>query len=479
MRDVARRFPGPSSGSLPPARRVTVGRVVTGAAKLSEVTATYRLQPETEGPERRLVVLERDTIQRFSTERILRRADYWVFVTDDPAAAVRVAAVSAIDLVLVDLGIGLLEAVPASARRRGDIGFSGVPPSLGEGYAILRPLHLDPQAHLPIVTLRLGAGHEEPVPPCRFAIVGLLPRPWSASGLVDGLEEGFLELIGREAAIERDAPDREGPAARGRGLRTLTRARPFDGTPLALRTALVVDPDEAQRRALADCLVRHDFTVHEAASGEAALRLAVARRPWLILTETRLADESGVAFCRQVRAHSLLRRTPVVFLSDEDDCESRHQALRAGADDYLVKPAPSRELLVRLELVLKRFSGDDATSEKPGAGLRGAVELMGAPAVLQICNLNQLTGVLVARRGSQSLRIAFRRGQVVSATGPDRRGAEVVYDFIGWPQGQFEFDRDAVAEGQPMDEDFNALLLEGCRCLDERRRGRPSDLAQV
>ena len=102
---------------------------------------------------------------------------------------------------------------------------------------------------------------------------------------------------------------------------------------------------------------------------------------------------------------------------------------------------------------------------------------MGAPAVLQICHLNLLTGVLVARRGSQSVRIAFRHGQVVSATGPDHEGAAVVYDFIGWPNGQFEFDRGALAEGTPMESDFTALLLEGCRRLDERHRGRPVEAA--
>ena len=100
---------------------------------------------------------------------------------------------------------------------------------------------------------------------------------------------------------------------------------------------------------------------------------------------------------------------------------------------------------------------------------------MGAPAVLQICHLNQLTGVLVARRGSHSVRIAFRHGQIVSATGPDHEGPLVVYDFIGWPNGQFEFDRGALVEGTiRWRADFNALLLEGCRRLDERRRGRPA-----
>jgi DNA-binding response OmpR family regulator len=438
---------------------------------LSEVKAT---QPPTRAghlPERRVVVLERDTIHRFSTERILRREDYWVFVTEEPAAAMRVAAVSAIDLVLVDLGLGVLLPVPPSERRRGDSDFDSLPPALAEGYAILRPLHLDPKAHVPIVTLRLKAPSEETVPPCRFAVVGLLPKDASASGLVEGLGEVFADARSREV-IGAARPD---DAGRARGA---SPSRPFESTPAPLRTALVADPDAAARRALVDALVRHGFTVYEAGGGQDALRVAVARRPWLVVTEVQLADEGGLQFCRRVRSHSLLRRTPVVFLSERDDCEIRHQALTAGADDYLVKPAPSREHLVRLELVLRRFTAD-GPGTGPGAGLRGAIELMGAPAVLQICNLSQLTGVLVARRGSESLRIAFRRGQIVSATGPDHRGAAVVYDFIAWPQGQFEFDRGAHDEGEPMSQDFNALLLEACRRLDERRRGKPPEALQI
>jgi DNA-binding response OmpR family regulator len=436
---------------------------------LSEVSTSYPRRHEAPREERRLVVLERDTVQRFSTESALRRADYWLFVTENVSAAVRVAAVSAIDLVLVDLGLGLVEAVPAAARRRGDVGVGSLP-SLGEGYAILRPLNVDPQANLPIVTLKLPVRGEDAVPPCRFALVGLLPRPWGANPHADGVEERFLELIDRVTTPAPAASETE-KAPTKRGLRTPTRSRPFESTPHALRSALVVDPDHTERRAVADCLLRHDFTVHEATNAEAALRLAVARRPWLIITEAELADASGLEFCELVRSHSLLCRTPLVFLSEQDDCDTRHQALKAGADDYLVKPAPSREMLVRLELILKRFASEPGNGEEPGGGLRGAIELMGAPAVLQICNLNQLTGVLLARRGSQSLRIGFRHGQIVSATGPDKRGADAVFDFIGWPQGQFEFDRDAVvAEAMPIREDFNALLLEGCRRLDESRR---------
>jgi DNA-binding response OmpR family regulator len=415
---------------------------------------------------RRVVVLETDTVNRSSTERILRREDYWVFVTEDAAAAARVASVSAIDLVLVDLGLGLLEAVPQWQRRRGDTALPGLLPSLTEGYAVLRPLHVDPAtARFPVVTLRTDDRPSEPPAACRFAVVELLPRPWKTDGLLEGLDNVYRHVI-------RQAPPKEGPETAA----WPEARRPFEATPVALRTALVVDPDDSDRRAVVEDLVRHGFSVLEASTGADALRLAVARRPWLVITELVLPDESGLALCRQMRGHSLLRRTPVVFISRQDDCDARYQALKAGADDYLAKPGPSRELLIRLELLLKRFAEIEPRNE-PGSGLRGAVELVGAPAVLQICHLNQLTGVLVARRGSRSVRIAFRQGQVVSATGPDHEGSMVVYDFIGWPNGEFEFDRGALAEGAPMDGDFTALLLEGCRRLDERHRGRRAEEA--
>jgi len=421
---------------------------------------------------RRVVLLESDTISRFSTERVLRREDYWLFVTDDPAAAVRVASVSAIDLVLVDLALGRLEPVPQWRRRRGDVAFRGVPPSLTDGYAVLRPLHIDPaSARHPVVVLKVDDPGVEPPPLCRFAVVQFLPRPWKAGGLLEGLNAIFRDAVRPAEAVRprvetRPSAPREDPAGPPADA-----TKAFETTPAALRTALVADPDDAERRALVEDLAAHGFSVLEATTGEEALRLAVARRPWLVLTELLLADESGLALCRKIRRHSLLRRTPVVFVSARDDCDTRYLALKAGADDYVAKPAPSRELRIRLELLLKRFAEIELGNE-PGASLRGAVELVGAPAVLQICHLNALTGVLIARRGSQSVRIAFRHGQIVGATGPDHEGPLVVYDFIGWPHGQFEFDRGALVEGTSVDAEFNALLLEGCRRLDERRRGR-------
>jgi DNA-binding response OmpR family regulator len=411
-------------------------------------------------PERRVVVLEADTVQRASTERLLRREDFWVVVSSDPGAVLRMAAVSATDVILVELSQELLEPVPRWQRRRGDVVFRGVPTGLKDGYAVLRPLALDPTcARFPVVTLQHDPDAGEPLSAGRFAVVDYVPSPARASGLIESLATVFRDVV--TPAVLRDSE--AAPSA--------AEPRPFSTTPPALRSALVVDPDPTERRLVADCLLRHGFSVHQAGTSAEALRLAVARRPWLVITEVGLPDESGVVLCGRMRAHSLLRRTPVVFLSNRDDCDTRHEAVKAGADEFLPKPAPSREMLIRLELLLKRFGEIESGAEK-GSSLRGAIELVGAPAVLQICHLNGLTGVLVARRGSVTVRVGFRQGEIVSAIGPDHQGKAVIYDFVGWPQGQFEFDRGAAIDGAALEADFNALLLEGCRLLDERRRGR-------
>jgi len=168
---------------------------------------------------RRVVVLEADTINRFSTERILRREDYWVFLTEDPAAAARVASVSAVDLVLVDLGLDRLESIPQWQRRRGDATFHGIPPSLTDGYAVLRPLHLDPAAaRFPVVTLKLNETSAETPAQCRFAVVEFLPRPWKASGLLEGLDAVFRDVVVPPAPPAAPSVRVAGPAAAAGGL---------------------------------------------------------------------------------------------------------------------------------------------------------------------------------------------------------------------------------------------------------------------
>jgi DNA-binding response OmpR family regulator len=242
----------------------------------------------------------------------------------------------------------------------------------------------------------------------------------------------------------------------------------FDEIPEVLRRVLIVDDNAVFRGFLRGLLEGQGFTVHEAENGQTGLVLALEKRPWLILTDIRMPGDDGFEFCRKVRSHSLIRQTPLLFLSGWDDYKARYQGLELGADDFVSKETPVRELLIRIQLTLKRYMALGRRGR--GTGMEGQIEVIGAPGVLQMCHLTRLTGVLVAEDGTRRMTIRFREGEIVGASGDGLEGANAVYAFLAWEAGSFRF-----APGDERGErigpmSFAELVLEGCRRLDEARR---------
>jgi DNA-binding response OmpR family regulator len=448
---------------------------------------------------RSVLLLDPDPATRARTEAALRDEEYWVFGTADAKTAARLINVQAADVILVDLGMGALEVVPRWERRRSDVPPTDAPPPT-DAYAVLRGLQVDATAaRYPMVIFKDDSHDGDRTPPRRFGIVEFLPKG-DTSSVLTGLDSVFRNLVlpartveapDSEDPLEALEPEDSSPLARPRGEvlpfpepaagrspfhepPPLAANLPFDSLPRALRQALLVDPDAAYRRFLKNALVVHGFTVHEASTSEEALRIATARRPWLILTEVNLPDENGFELCRRVRAHSLLAHTPLAFLSDWDDYEKRYYGMKLGADDYFTKPIPARELLIRVQLILKRYS-DIRTRTRNGSGLEGGIELIGAPGVLQMCHISQLTGVFTARAGTRMAQIRFRDGEVISAHCDGFQADEAIYAFISWPKGQFAFLPGSAGEGLRLTDSFDQLLLEGCRRLDESRRDPASN----
>jgi DNA-binding response OmpR family regulator len=448
---------------------------------------------------RSVLLLDPDPATRARTEAALRDEEYWVFGTADAKTAARLINVQAADVIMVDLGMGALEVVPRWERRRSDVPPTDAPPAT-DSYAVLRGLQVDATAaRYPMVIFKDDSHDGDRTPPRRFGIVEFLPKG-DTSSVLTGLDSVFRNLVlpartleapDPENPLESLEPEDSSPLSRPRGevlpfpepsagrspfheAPPLAANLPFDSLPRALRQALLVDPDAAYRRFLKNALVVHGFTVHEASTSEEALRIATARRPWLILTEVNLPDENGFELCRRVRAHSLLAHTPLAFLSDWDDYEKRYYGMKLGADDYFTKPIPARELLIRVQLILKRYS-DIRTRTRNGSGLEGGIELIGAPGVLQMCHISQLTGVFTARAGTRMAQIRFRDGEVISAHCDGFQADEAIYAFISWPKGQFAFLPGSAGEGLRLTDSFDQLLLEGCRRLDESRRDPASN----
>ncbi len=121
-------------------------------------------------------------------------------------------------------------------------------------------------------------------------------------------------------------------------------------------TVLITDDDDAYRMLLGATLEGAGYRVEEAASGRELEAKLAQRQPDLLLLDLNLPDEHGLALLRRVRARSTL---PVIVLSIQAEGADRVAGLELGADDYISKAWPPRELLARVSAVLRRAQQRD------------------------------------------------------------------------------------------------------------------------
>ena len=115
---------------------------------------------------------------------------------------------------------------------------------------------------------------------------------------------------------------------------------------------LVVDDDASIRRMLDRTLAAEGHLVEVAADGGEALAAVERSTPDLVVLDVRMPGVDGLAVCRRLRAKGL--STPVLMLTARDAVSDRVAGLDAGADDYLVKPFATEELLARVRALLRR-----------------------------------------------------------------------------------------------------------------------------
>lgn len=114
---------------------------------------------------------------------------------------------------------------------------------------------------------------------------------------------------------------------------------------------LVIDDDEKLNQLLIDYLSRFGFTVTAHTHPQKGLDAIKSLRPELIILDIMLPDLDGFEVCRQIRQdHSI----PIIMLTARGDVTDRIVGLELGADDYLPKPFEPRELVARIQSILRR-----------------------------------------------------------------------------------------------------------------------------
>lgn len=118
---------------------------------------------------------------------------------------------------------------------------------------------------------------------------------------------------------------------------------------------LIVDDDENIAELISLYLVKECFATEIAYNGKDALRLSKTYNPHLILLDIMLPDIDGYEVCTEIRK---TRNTPIIMLSAKGEVFDKVLGLKIGADDYMIKPFDSNELVARVKAVLRRTTID-------------------------------------------------------------------------------------------------------------------------
>lgn len=125
---------------------------------------------------------------------------------------------------------------------------------------------------------------------------------------------------------------------------------------------LIADDDELLRRMLGAYLEDEGYLVHQAADGQQALEAAPGFAPDLVLLDVTMPELDGLEVARRLRAECSMANgnLRILMLSGLVGDAARSAGLGAGADEYLTKPLRPRELLRRIQALLREAEGSDA-----------------------------------------------------------------------------------------------------------------------
>ncbi|MCE1228508.1 MAG: response regulator transcription factor [Firmicutes bacterium] len=124
-----------------------------------------------------------------------------------------------------------------------------------------------------------------------------------------------------------------------------------------MKRILVIEDEKDLQQILAYNLRKEGYEVLQAMDGLTGLSTAKARKPDLILLDLMLPDLQGTEVCRELKADGTTRDIPVLMLTAKGEEIDRVLGFELGAEDYVVKPFSVRELLLRIQAILRRTQG--------------------------------------------------------------------------------------------------------------------------
>ena len=187
---------------------------------------------------------------------------------------------------------------------------------------------------------------------------------------------------------------------------------------------LIVDDDERIRTLLQKFLMRHGFLVTSARDAAHARRILAGLDFDLIVLDVMMPGEDGLSLTRSMREDM---QTPILLLTAKGETGNRIEGLEAGADDYLAKPFEPKELLLRINAILRRMPDTRVADTAPKVLSMGPIRYdiergelwQGDDLVRLTATEIQLMRIFAAQPGA-----ALSRSKLVEELGRDRGQAQ-------------------------------------------------------
>lgn len=240
---------------------------------------------------------------------------------------------------------------------------------------------------------------------------------------------------------------------------------------MSSQTILVIDGDSKNLQILKESLEGADFQVITANNGNDAWASIQSERIDLIVSEVDIPGIDGFQFLEKLQKDPTGAAIPLVFLTNRRNLEDRIRSLRSGVKDYMIKPLHVKEVIARLQMILRRIERMKTEDTDFARKEVGRLEEQSVEHLIEKFGTERKTGVLtVYDEDSHSGEIYFRDGAVVNARLGNFRAEKAVYQMLPWKQGHFVMMMQDVNVKEEITVSNLGLLLQGFKRLQDREK---------
>lgn len=256
---------------------------------------------------------------------------------------------------------------------------------------------------------------------------------------------------------------------------------------MAVTRLLIVDPDEAECRSLAQALGARGYEVVTALNVEEGLARTTSALPHAIILDASLPKIRLSSLVQKIRARAERVLIPLIFLGLRENLEDQIRGFKLASDDVLTRPVSPDDVHRRIAQALKvretteeavaplrpkEASPQEFTIPGPLSTFRGELQTLGLATLLSLLEAERKTGqlVLITEGRPEKARLYILGGRVIRAEldgKSEPRNAELIYELLRESRGKFDLRAGLV---NPLDEinlATHQLLIEGARRLDE------------